>query len=170
MAYATMVQCSRWKRRGGPELMQSSDFAWEDVERKLKELAGYQGGMVMLVPECFPAGDHLVVMWQEGEYECQAHGPNGGAILIDPALPRAFPADGDWPHRAVPLPAVLQAAKTYHATGELDPSLSWEEAVSGNGAQTTEPRLLRGKALQAVLGRRRRQSGGRGMRRRPRRR
>jgi hypothetical protein len=151
MAYAKVVECSRWKRRGGPELMQSHDFTWEDVEMRLKELASYEGGMVMLVPESFPGRDHLVVMWQEGEYECQAHGSKGGAILIDPDVPRAFPAEGDWQHRAVPLPAVLQAAKTYYESGQLDPTLNWEEAVAGDGQQTRAPRLLRGKALQAVL-------------------
>ena len=157
MAYARIVQCSRWKRWGWPKLTQLRDFEWEDVETKLTELASYEGGMVMLVPECFPAGDHLVVLWQEGGYECQAHGGKGGAILIDPEAPRAFPAEGDWQHRAVPLPVVLQAAKTYYETGQLDPSLSWEEAVTGDGQQTREPRLLRGKALQAVLrGRKRR--------------
>ena len=67
VAYASIVQCSGWKRQGWPKLLQSHDFTWEDVETKLKELSSYEGGTVMLVPECFPAGDHLVVLRQQGE-------------------------------------------------------------------------------------------------------
>ena len=157
MAYAKRLQCSRWTRRGGPELTQASDFTGEDVETKLTELGSYEGGMVLLVPESFPAGDHLVVLWEEGKYACQPHGSKGGAILIDPDVPRTFSAEDDWHHRAVPLPAVLQAAKTYYVSGQLDHSLHWEESVAENGDQTREPKVLRGRALQAALhGRKRR--------------
>jgi hypothetical protein len=158
MAHAKSLQLCACTRRGAPVLKQLQELEWRDVEAAVRELSGYESGAVMLVPQSWPQGEHMVVLREEGEYECQVHGTRSGAVLIDPNVPRAFPAEGDWTHRAVPMETVLKAAKTYYTTGELDADLSWEETVSATRESGEQPRLLQGKALQAVVRPRSRQS------------
>jgi hypothetical protein len=151
MGYVTQLQFTAWPRRGAPTLRQLTDVEWSDVEAAVRELSGYEAGTIMLVPEDWPSGEHMVVIREEGEFECQLWREGGGAVLIDSNVPRAFPDDADWEHRAVPMEAVLRAVRSYHTSGTADPELCWEEAISGESRPSQPPRLLEGRELQAVL-------------------